>query len=443
MFMLDWFPSKLGLGGSELGAARMAVAVMFVATAVMTYALARRMGVRIVAAVAVTALFVLSPLSLELGRQVYLDNIALPWLLLAFWLAASPSHSLAGHIAAGLTFAVACLSKETFALTGPALLYLLWQHTHHRNRVFSVVGFLVVGGLTLLFYPLMGLLRGELLPGEGHVSLWDGLTFQFGRVGSGYVWQDGSSKSGLLAGWMGADAILLWGGLVAAAVCLIRRQTRWISIALGMLALPVVATAGYLPAMYIIVALPFLALGIGVVLDRGWTLASRRVLSALQPRLRSVAGMVAAVLVVCALPLGARAGSGERYADLLGGQSNREWQQMLNHVERSVDRDAVIVVPFSMWPDLERAGWAGPWRVIAAEKIDLDPIEFARFHPQGWASIDYIVYDPVLAAKIEDLNLAQLRQAVANSEVVASFGAHELRKMRAGTTDRSQKGTTR
>src|SRR5205823_5704919 len=144
------------------------------------------------------AMFVFSPLAVTLQRQLFLDNIAVVWILAAFVLALSPRRNLWHHVAAGLCAAVAVLSKETMLIVLPALVLALWQGTHPTPRKFSLVGFVSVLGLVGLTYPLYALLNGELFPGEGHVSLVGGILFQFQREGSGSFLFDGTDSRAIV-----------------------------------------------------------------------------------------------------------------------------------------------------------------------------------------------------------------------------------------------------
>ena len=118
-----------------------------------------------------------------------------------------------------------------------------------------------------LSYPLFALLKGELLPGGGHVSLWDGVKYQMTRPGSGFVLDAGSGSHGVLESWLYYDRILPLGGLAGALLLLV--TWRW-SVTARALAGPALTVAvlaalalrpsGYLPAMYVIQALPYLAL---------------------------------------------------------------------------------------------------------------------------------------------------------------------------------------
>ena len=220
--VLGWIPQALGLGGgSDLAAMRYVSAFLFAVTATLVFLVARRMLVRRPFAILAAAIFVCSPLSLTLGRQVFLDTVGVPWIMFAFFLALSPRVAMWQHLGAGISFAVGVLSKLTLAVFGPALLLAILDRTPGRSRTFSLVGFLGLGGLVILMFPLMAALRGELISGEGHVSLQDGLAYQFlSRSGSGWIWEVGAARNDLLQSWLFLDGYLIVGGLVGAVLCL-------------------------------------------------------------------------------------------------------------------------------------------------------------------------------------------------------------------------------
>ncbi|MCE0447392.1 hypothetical protein LT493_33665 [Streptomyces tricolor] len=68
-----------------------------------------------------------------------------------------PGH----HVAAGMSFALAVLSKETIGVLLPVLLVAMWQGSHSSTRKFSLAGFFSGFVLTGLFYPLYALLKGR------------------------------------------------------------------------------------------------------------------------------------------------------------------------------------------------------------------------------------------------------------------------------------------
>lgn len=426
---LIWIPRVFGLGdGIDIATMRYVIALYFVANAVLIYLIARRIEVTRTFALLGVAAFVFSPLSLGLGRQVFLDTIALPWLLLAFYLALSPRMALWSHAAAGASFAIAVLSKLTAAVMGPALLVALVDRRAWQGRMFSVMGFLTIGALVLAFYPLMALLRGELVSGEGHVSLQDGLTYQFtAREGSGYVWEAGSARSELLVSWAVGDGFLVVGGAIAAALCLASRRTRWVSVAVGSFFVPVIVGEGYLPSMYIVAGIPFLCIALAAAAD----LVRRAVLRLGRDRLPNKSVATPIVLAAVTLLLLAQApvvGWVDKNRELLSSDQNGDWRSTLEWMSANVPRDEVVLTPYSMWHDLDSRGWNDTWTMIALEKADLDPA-YEVNHPTGWREIEWVIEGPTVQSNLEVLGLTTASTALQNSEIVRSFGAWNIRRV--------------
>lgn len=427
---LAWIPKVLIPGETEIGSMRYVISLFFVVSSVLVFLIARRLEVRPMFAVLTVALFCLSPLSLVLGRQIFLDNVGTPWLLLAFYLALSPRLALWPHIFAGVCFVIAILSKETLAIFGPALLVALVHRSKWRTRTFSLVGFLTAGALVLSFYPLVALLRGELLTGAGHVSLQDALRYQFfSRSGSGSIWDASSDRAQLVDGWLYYDKYLIVAGLAAGVICLFRQRSRWVSAGIVLFALPVVAGTGYLPTMYIIAAIPLLVLAIGTATDILWNSVER--VGSDSTWQRTIARGTAASAVAGALVMMSVPQWFEKDEALLTGENNSDWYQALNWTRDNVPRNETLVIPYSMWQDLHSSGWNDPWRVIPLEKVDLDTA-FAVHHPNGWRDIQWVIEGPTVKPNIRYLNLGNVGLAVSNSRVVQSFGEWHIRRVEPG-----------
>ena len=423
-------PQALGLGGgSDLAAMRYVSAFLFAVSATLVFLVARRMFVRAPFAVLAAVIFVCSPLSLTLGRQVFLDTVGVPWILFAFYLALSPRVAMWHHVGAGISFAIGVLSKLTLAAFGPALLLAMLDRTRWRSRGFSIMGFVGVGGLVILLFPLMAALRGELIAGEGHVSLQDGLAYQFlSRSGSGWIWEIGSARNDLLQSWLYLDGYLIVAGFIAAAVCAFTRRTRWIPVAILCFALPVFIGQGYLPAMYIVSGLPFFALAIGSGLHIVWRLL-RTTLRTHLPKLSRGGSILAAAVIgsaVVLIPLEQWVTRG--FPLLASSDENEDWRSTLAWVTDNVPRDEVIVVPYSLWQDVSKEGWDDPWQAIVVEKVDLDT-QFELEHPGGVDEIDWVVEGPTVAPNVEYLDLDTIRTAIEDSHVVAEFGAWKIRQV--------------
>jgi len=326
------------------------------------------------------------------------------------------------------------LSKETILVVLPAVALLLWQHSHPSTRKFSLAGAASGFTLVLALYPLYALLKNELLPGRGHVSLWDGLKFQMSRSGGGSLLSPGSANRQMLDSWLYYDKVLLLGGLVAAVLLLARRPLRPIALAVVLLALTAIRP-GYLPSMFVIQVLPFLALALAGAAERVVTLVQRAVTpigrvmpAARQPlRLAAVAlvGVLASGLVVPHWYTGNRIAVTAHANDGYGQAA----QWLRSHI--SDPGQAQVAVDDVLWLDLVRDGLRPGIGAIWFYKLDLDPA-VAGLLPHGWQDLDYIVSTPTMRQP-SNARLTTVQTALAHSTVVASFGSGtdliEIRKI--------------
>lgn len=440
--LVTWIPAALSPDAMSVAPMRCAMLLISAVSAVLVYVLGRRLGLQRWAAGLAMALFGLSPLAVVLQREIFLDNIAVMWILLAFCLAASPRRHLWHHFGAGLAAAVAVLSKETMLVILPALLLTMWRHSHRDTRKFAVTGAVTACGLIGLAYPLFALLNHELFPGPGHVSLIDGIKYQMSRPGSGFVLDPGSGSHGVLHSWLYYDRVLPLCGLTAAVVLL--AAARWSrtgralagpTAAAVILALVALRPSGYLPAMYVIQVLPFLALALaGAAASVAGALLRAR--PGQGPRRRALRRSAVALLAVAAAVLVVpRWYDGNRAA--LTVDANAPYRSAAAWLG---DRDNVadparsrVLADDGIWLDLVHAGYRPGTGAVWFYKADLDPA-VSETMPRGWRDVDYVVSSPTVRRDATTLPL--VKAALENSEAVASFGEGadriEIRRVGAG-----------
>ncbi|MGW2054578.1 ArnT family glycosyltransferase [Streptomyces sp. NPDC001840] len=430
---LTWLPSLFVPEAMTVAPMRFAMLLVSAASAVFLYVLARRLWLPRWAAGLAMVLFGLSPLSVVLQREIFLDNIAVMWLLLAFCLAASPHRDLWHHFAAGIAAAVGVLTKETMLVVLPALLVTMWRFSHRDTRKFALTGAITACALIGLSYPLFALLKGELLPGGGHVSLWDGITYQMSRPGSGFILDPGSGSYGVLQSWLYYDRVLPLGGL-AGAVLLIM-TLRW-SVTARALAGPALAVviltavamrpSGYLPAMYVIQGLPYLALVLaGGAASVTHAVLRRRRAARESRKLTAVRWTaLAALAVTAAVYVAPRWYDGNRTA--LTSDANAPYRAAASWMaERVPDPSRTrVLVDDALWLDLVHAGYEPGLGAIWFYKADLDPA-VTRTMPGGWRDLDYVVASPTVRRDARDL--PNVRAALDHSDPVAVFGEGEDR----------------
>lgn len=425
----------------SLDTARVLMWVLSVAGNALLYVLGRRIGLSRPFAAAAVALFTLSPVALYFHRAVLLDNPATVWMIAAFVLALSPRRRLWSFAASGACCAASVLSKETLLLLVPALLVAAFLNSDRRTRRYCMAllaaCFLLLGGL----YPLYATIKGELLPGPGHVSLIASDLYQVaGRQGTGSVLNPASPGHSIVMAWLRLDPWLLGTALALTPVALALRRSRAIALAYVIQVLGLLRTGGYLPEMYVIAGLPFAALVVAGSVQALWRLVlsdtpRRRCGRSIWPRIGfRLRYAVAPFLVAVCLASGAAAAAAYAVPHWVqfdwaamtvreDGPERAAQAWLIAHLGRKqrilVTEDFwifLIVHGFDSRP--VRGGLNSP-TVIDFWELDLDPA-VKRHLPYGWRELDYVVSTPGMRAV--ETQVPSTRAALANSRVVASFG---------------------
>jgi hypothetical protein len=262
-------------------------------------------------------------------------------------------------------------------------------------------------------FPLYALLKGELFPGAGHVSLWQAVVFQLGtRQSSGSILDAHSQARSLFDNWRSEDPWLIGSALAALPVVLAVRRLRPIGVGL-LVGLLVAVHGGYLPQPYVIALLPLSALAAVGALEWCWRWRPARI---------GVAALIglAAILV---LPGWAR-------ADVTAMTTNTwaPFHSAESWVEANVPRHDRVLVDDTMWVDLEEYGFDGHLNVVWYSKLgssnNLDP-SVERALPGGWKDFGYVVVTPSIRASVaqDPSGQTEVIDAIRHSRVVASFGS--------------------
>lgn len=422
--LLTWLPALFT--DTQVVAGRFAMVFFSAASTALVFGVARRLGFRLPFAVLATLLWGLSPLVLFESRQVFLDTIGTPWVLLGMFLALNPQRHLGRYMAAGAAMGVAVLTKETLVVFVPAVLFTVWTRSDRRLRVFGLTAFttafVVVGSGYLLF----AVLKGELLPGEGHVALLDALVFQtLSRRGSGFILDPGSGSHGLLALWVGMDPVLLIGGVACLVPALLLRRLRPIGCAVLVPTLLALRPNGYLPYMYVTAVLPFCGLALAGLGDTGWRRIERFFVHARHrlgelPAPSFLGSGLAAVVPVAVLALVLPTWI-PHYRVAWTADVNTSHAPAVRWITAHADPDDRIVVDNNYWLDLKAAGWDDPWHDIWFTKLDLDPIAAGQHLPGGWRDVDYVIWSGAFDY-LGDNDMPMVEAVHEHSVTVAVFG---------------------
>ena len=399
---------------SAVMAGREFMVVCSLASAVLLWMLGRRLGMSRPAVTAAVAIFGLSPLAVQFHRTVFLDNVATPWLLAAFVLVLAPRRQLAAFAGAAACFAVAVLTKETYALFLPFLAWQTWRSAYKGTRRYTVSVASAIVVLLGLTYVLLSVLKGELVPGADRVSLLSGIRFQLaGRTASGSLF-DAASQARVTTGqWLQLDSVIAVAAPVAALLAL-RARRLWPVAGAFLFLFVFMLRPGYLPIPYVIGMLPFAALLVPAAAEVWWRRARSATSSSVRRAGRGFTVLVSLVAVSCAAPLWAVQLRGLLLADL-----DQPMVQAEAWVADNVDRSYRVVVDDSMWVDLVRDGRPRD-NVVWYYKVDTDPAVQA-LAPNGWRDYDYVVSTNSMRTFPD--GSPTVTQALDNATEVAAFGA--------------------
>jgi glycosyltransferase XagB len=412
-----WARGLVGDGSYSIDSGRDLMFVVTLVSCALLFMLARRLAMgRVFAAVAVL-LFALSPVGLFYHRAVLLDNVAIAWVLAAFVLALSPRHRLWAFAGSGACFAAALLSKETTLVLLPALALAALQSADRRTRRYCLTLLGALLGLIALGYPLYAALKGELLPGPGHVSLLGYTVVQLvTREGTGSLFDPQSQTYAIVTAWLKLDPWLLGAALALAPIALIRRRTRAVAVAF-VIQTVMVLRPGYLPNMYVIGLLPFAALIVAGTSEAIWRNA----------RPRAIVAALALLMLAIVVPRWAHTDHAAMTERLDGPErAAKRW------LAADIGHDKRVIVSDEYWLYLIEHGfdqhpvYGGFFSrtVVVYWPLDYDPAVKRRF-PNGWRDFDYIVSTEAVRSLLR-LTPTTAR-ALDHSRVIKQFGHGDQR----------------
>ncbi len=417
-----WAQGIFSDGSHSLDTGRQLMFVVTMVSCSLVFILARRLNMGRAFAATAVILFALSPLALYYHRAVLLDNIAIAWALAAFVLALTPRRRLWAFAGSGACFAAAVLSKETILVLLPALLLAAARNADQRTRRYCLTLFVSLFGLLAASYPLYAVLKGELLPGEGHVSLLGYTIVQlFTREATGSIFDPESETHAIVNYWLQLDPWLLGAALVLTPIALARRSTRAVALAF-VIQVVMVLRPGYLPNMYVLGLLPFAALIVPGASEALW----RRSRAIPSPALKwSIRAPAAALALLVALAVGLRWAHRDHQATTVRLDGPRRAAE--SWLVDNIGRDKRLIVGDEFWIHLVQNGFdQSPVRggffsrhVVVYWPLDYDPAVKRRF-PGGWRDFDYVVSTEAVRSTTEQTPTT--REALEHSHVIAQFG---------------------
>lgn len=417
-------PKQFLTWGMAINSGRVLMVMLHVASVYLLFKVTRSLSGSPTAALMVCLIFSLSPLGLYYQRMVLLDNIMVFWLLLSIHLLIDNRGRLLVMLVSGVAFGAALVTKENAIFFAPVLSYILYVQVKGTYRTrFAVAGWAFTWCAVTSVYPLYAMLKGELLPagtlvftgrpGE-HVSLISTVLWQLSR-GGGSIFDPYSRFWYFWNGfWWPKDAFILAGGGLATLVALgigiasYRREKGLLMAGLLSLSFAFYLTRGSeMLAFYVVPLLPFLAMTIGMLMDKALqALPARLVGGACVLAMLSLAGMFLSL-------------SRDHYTLNL----TQEQIQQLQFIRENIPSNARIVIDDDLWVDLhERNGEQAVFPYAHSHwKVEGDPEIRDRLLDGNWRNIDYLVLSDDLIDTFNYSNEQFVLAAYQNSRLIAQF----------------------
>ncbi len=403
--------------GSAVNVGRTLMWVITVGSAALLYLLVRRATGKTAPGVLAAILFAVSPLGLDLHRQVWLDNLTTFFLLASLYAILRASGSLTWVLLSAVLFGLAFWTKETSFVFVPGMLYLAYALSDRVHRRFSLALWGGVAFTSISGFILLSLVKDEFLPpgvlwssDEPHVSLIQTYLWQVGR---GTVNGDIGT---FFSQWIGADPVVIAGGLLTAGlgIFLSRKDPllRGVSV-LALTYLAFLARGGVVLYYYVLPLIGLLALAIGLAIARiGNKLSSWR----------PVRWSFGPAVLVCTLVVGQSA----FHADTPSFTGNQTAAQndATAWMMANLPSNSVILMDSYGWVNMRdpQATHGHPftnahyyWPGVS------DPSVLFGVLNNDWRNIDYLAVSSSLQADLARQDLPLVPQAIQNADQVQAF----------------------
>ena len=438
--------------GTSVNTGRVLMLFVAILSALLVYLIVRHATGRVAAGLFGAVVFAVSPLSVLLHRQVWLDNLATLWLLVSLYALLTSRGRLWRLTLSAFVFALAFWSKEVVVVFLPGMLYLVYalSHPNHRRFAFGIWGTAVASVTSL--YVVLALLKDEFLPPgvlwsseEDHVSLIETYSNHADRTGGGSVFSSESAFRTFFGQWTSIDPFIMIGGLAAAALGFLfwRRDKFYFGMAL--LALPFVlflARGGIVRFFYVIPLLAIMAISLGLLAGHAMGLtdklvgAARRRSSSGDRLSRALSGSrIGSVAALAVLGLTVVLGLGAvpaNYTNFNGERSPAQTEATRFVAENIPNESAILMDPYP-WADLRDEALVGdePFENAHSALTALQDTEVRNEVFRTPGDVDYMLYGAADGedsswidgelSEVDGQTLPLVEDAQRNSDRIRSF----------------------
>lgn len=327
-------------------------------------------------------IYAISPFSIFYARVGLLDNVMIVWLLAAIYLLINCQGKLLYILASGTCFGIAVLSKEVALPLIPAFLYGIWIYIPNRRK-FAYACWLFPCVSLISCYFLFALLKSELFPSPGQVSLIGSVLWQASRKG-GLPWEQNSGFMVAATNWLTKDAFLIIVGSLATLYNLFKRENRFIALT-ALLSVLTISRGNQVFDFYIASIYPLISINVAVTL-KSIFIRTHALITTL---------IISVILSVLYLEI-------ETHSYVFKADVNVIQRQSVEWIRNHLSTDSFIMVDDKIWLALQAPKSGKRYRNAHSHfKVARDPEIFLDLIKNDWRNIDYIVADVSMVSNFE------------------------------------------
>jgi 4-amino-4-deoxy-L-arabinose transferase-like glycosyltransferase len=381
--------------GNALNSGRVLMLLYMLGCALLVYLITSRLSGSRSAALLAMIIFALSPLGATYQREILIDNIGIFWLLLSLYLMVVGESRLSYIVFAGISLGMAVLSKESFLVFLPPMLYAAWLHATTFQRKFALVAFTYAAISVSSIIVLLAVLTNELfppgfIPGDHHThpSL---LLAIFQQAQAPFVTGTFATSWAI---WQQNDLLLLIASSIAIGINLVIGWTNRMYWLLALLAISFWAfllLSSNVNPYAIVPLVPLMAINVAIAIG-----------TPLKWLCRHIGFDLVRALLLFSL-IGAFIPSTIQYTQPAFAQNQTLPQtNALAWIRTNVPHNAVVITNSYLYTDLHTASDLSasfPNTQIYLNAA-LDPVIHGRLLHDDWNKIDYIVVDAQMRSEI-------------------------------------------
>ncbi len=356
-------------------------------------------------------IFTICPIGIYYQRRLLLDNLMTFWLLVSSSLLIFANKRLLWVLAAGASLGIAVLTKETAVFTIPAFIFLTYLVLDKKQKYIGVVSFIMPIMLCIGYYVLYAVLKNELLPGPGHVSLLGTLKYQLSRGGKVPFFSPKSDFWFSMHDWLSQDPLFILGSLASSIFIVLKKGTQNTLRALALINLSFWAffiRGGLVINFYVIPVIAFGCIPLAYAFSKLLNLKTWGKYTGII--------ILIGILLLWGLTISKKAWSANETTPQI---------QSVDWIKRNISPNSILAIDASQILDLRLSRFAGDPAFPNAHwfwKLDQDPQIKNGIIKNDWRNINYLILTHEFVTRIRDDSVPFVKNALDYSRQIATWG---------------------